>query len=272
MNLRILIVFFFLTFLQNSYSQEDAKLLPSESSQGKVLNTFMFEVGSARRADTYLSPIHYSGWTGKLGYEHIRAFEARPLMWKLNVNLGIDRTVNKVKNSAMLGAQIEGRWSLLRRWRVSNFAELGAGGAATLDAGALYLSRNGNNPVAANASLTADVAGYASVCFRLGRLPVVANYHVALPVVGGMFAPDYAQLYYEIYLGDHKGLLSAAYWGRYFRIDQMLSVNLNVGPHQLTLGYGVDVLSTKVHDIISRRIDHTVVVGITTGWLSYYKK
>lgn len=249
------------------------RTLPSEASAGLVQNTFMLTVGSAHRADTYLTPLHYDGWIGGVGYTHRRAFRSRPLVWNLDVSLDLDRTMNRVRNSAMLGARFEARWSLLDRMRLCDNVEIGVGGATTLDAGALYLSRNGNNPVAANASWTVDVAAYASARFRIGRLPVTAMYRATLPVVGAMFAPDYGQLYYEIYLGDSKNIFTGAYWGRYFRLDQQVTVDLAFrNGKSLKLGYGADILSTKVKGIVSRRINHTFILGLTVGWFSYTPK
>ena len=234
-----------------------------------VSNAFMLEAGAAHRADTYLTPLHYSGWTAKLAYEHAANFSGAPLFWTLDAQVQLDRTLNPVRNSAMLGAQLLLRWSAIRSWRLGTSPfTLGAGGSTTLDVGALYLSRNGNNPVAANASWTVDAAAFASCRFRVGRLPVTAIYNARLPLAGAMFAPDYGQLYYEIYMGDSKGIFSAAYWGRYFRLDQRITFDLKVNNKNLRLGYGCDILSTKVHHIVGRRIDHTFIIGIATDWLT----
>lgn len=233
----------------------------------KVNNAFSIGLGSAHRADTYLSPLHYTGWSSELNYEHFHAFSRIPALWGLNVGLIVDRTENPVRNSAMLGAQFEARWTMMRRWEFGKRYQVGIGGATTLNAGALYLRRNGNNPVAANASWTADISAYGSARFKIGRMPVTALYRATLPVVGAMFAPDYGQLYYEIYLGDSNGLFTGAYWGRYFRLDQRVTVDMKVGRKWLRVGYGADILSTKVKGIVSRRIDHTFVLGITTDWL-----
>lgn len=234
-----------------------------------VNNAFMFELGSAHRADTYLTPLHYSGWTGKLAYGHAHSFRNRSLFWELDVNLQLDRTMNKVRNSRMFGAQFLARWSAVKTWNIVENLSLGAGAATTLDAGALYLSRNGNNPVAANASWTIDASAYASYRFKIGKLPVTAIYRADLPVVGAMFAPDYGQLYYEIYLGDSKNIFSGAWWGRYFRLDQSATLDIKVNSKYLRLGYGCNIISTKVNHIISRRIDHTFIIGITTDWLTH---
>lgn len=228
----------------------------------------MLEIGGANRADTYLTPLHYKGWDVRLGYEHINAATTKPFLWMLNADITTDRTLNPVRNSAMLGAQLQCRWAIMYRHAFSQRYEVGVGGATTVDAGALYLSRNGNNPVAANASWTADIAAYATARFNVGKVKAVAFYRAALPVIGAMFAPDYGQLYYEIYLGDRHAIFSPAVWGKYFRLDQRLTVDLKIGSKWLRVGYGMDILSTKVHDIVSRRIDHNFVLGLTTDWFS----
>lgn len=240
----------------------------ADSTATVVTNAFTFGIGTAHRADTYLTPLHYDGQGITLGYEHFRAMKSRPWLWHFEASLSGDRTLNPPRNSTMYGAQVEGLAGALRRYTVAKGIEAGFGPATTLDAGALYLSRNGNNPVAANASWTVGLGGYAAARFRLGRLPMTAVYRASLPVAGVMFAPDYGQLYYEIYLGDRRGLVAGAWWGRYFRLNQCVTLDIKVRRKNVRLGYGCDVLSTKVRGIVSRRINHEFVLGISTDWLS----
>lgn len=241
-----------------------------EDVERPVLSSWMLEVGSAHRADTYLSPLHYTGWSAGVGYERFQATGFSPEKWvrALNVGVEIDRSLSPGMNSALWGAGISGRWALMRRFKVRPDVDFGIGGATSLDAGALYMSRNGNNPVAAKAAWTADIAGYAVWRFKLAGVPAVALYRADLPVAGAFFAPDYGQLYYEIYLGDSHGIVSPAVWGKYFALDQRLSVDLRFGATALRLGYGLDIRSTKANDIVSRRINHVAVIGLSGEWLS----
>lgn len=234
-----------------------------EGDFNTISNSFMLGVGTAHRADTYLTPLHYTGTVTGVDYEHFRIARRIPLAWSLTAGLDIDRTENPVRNSVMLGAQFEVEAAVYRRFSAGRRVRFGIGGCTVLDAGALYLSRNGNNPVAANASWTVGVAGYATASFRIGRMPVVATYKAELPVVGAMFAPDYGQLYYEIYLGDTAGIFSGAWWGRYFRINQRLSLDLKIRHKYLRIGYAPEIQSTKVNGVVSRRINHTFVLGLT---------
>lgn len=235
---------------------------PLAQPASRITNIFSMSGGSAHRADTYLTPLRYNGWNISVGYEHSLKFKSRPLMWVLDVETRFDNTRNRARNSTMLGAQFMARWALMWLRNFGTRYELGVGGSTTLDAGALYLRRNGNNPVAANASFTIDVTAQFAVNFNLGRVPAVASYRAVLPVAGVMFTPDYGQLYYEIYMGDTKGLFGPAVWGRYFRLDQMLALDLEIGPHSLRVGYSPDIVSTQVNGIVSRRIDHNFVIGI----------
>jgi hypothetical protein len=89
-----------------------------------------------------------------------------------------------------------------------------------------------------------------------------------LPVTGAFFSPDYGELYYEIYLGNHSGLAHAAWFGNYFRLDNLLTADLRLGSTNLRLGYRADVMSTKVNNIVTRRVTHSFVIGVSGEWLS----
>ncbi len=103
-------------------------------------------------------------------------------------------------------------------------------------------------------------------------MPVVATYRASLPFIGAFFAPDYGQLYYEMYLGDTSGVVSAARWGRYFRFDQRITVDLRLGGTTLRLGYGFDGGSTKVHSIVTRKVSHSAIIGVGGEWISLGSK
>lgn len=235
-----------------------------------VTSAWTIAAGSAHRCDTYLTPLHYTGWNVAVGYERFQATGFAPDTWvrALDSNVSVDRTLNPVRNSQLWGANIKGRWAAMHRWNITSALTLGIGPSTTLNAGALYMSRNGNNPVAANVSWTVDASAYAVYRLTIGRLPVVAMYRATLPVTGAFFTPDYGQLYYELYLGDSKGVVSAAWWGNYFALDQRITADLRLGATALRLGYGVDIMSTDVHHTVTRRITHCAILGVSGEWIS----
>ena len=238
-----------------------------------VLSAYTAEVGKAHLADTYLTPLFYDGWHVGLGYERMQAMKFDPRRWvmQLSADVVADHTQNRGHNSVMWNLEANVRWGMMRRW-ADCFAvdglTLGIGPATEVRAGALYLSRNGNNPASAKGAWTVNAQGYAAYGMRIGRLPVCFRYECSLPVTGIFFAPQYGELYYEIWLGDRSGLVRGAWWGNYFRMDNRLTADLRFGGTALRLGYHADVISTKASGVVSRRVTHAFTIGVTTEWIS----
>ena len=235
-----------------------------------VTSSYMLEGGSAHLADTYLTPVHYTGEHFGFAYQRMQAMKFRPDRWVMQLKIGIsaDHTQNPVKNATMWAATLRGSWAMMHRWCLGHGLTVSAGAGASLTGGALYLSRNGNNPVAARASLTLDATGSVGWHGKVMGLPVTARYQPTLPLTGAFFSPDYGELYYQIYLGDHSGLCHAAWPGNYFSFDNLITVDLHLGATALRLGYHNRTFSSKVNNIVSRDISHSFVIGITTEWLS----
>ncbi len=89
-----------------------------------------------------------------------------------------------------------------------------------------------------------------------------------LPLTGIFFSPEYGELYYEIYLGNHSNLVRGAWPGNFFRLDNLATLDLRFGATILRLGYRCGVMSSKASDIVTRRITHTAVIGIASEWLA----
>jgi len=193
-----------------------------------------------------------------------------PDKWVRQLRLGINgsRTTNPAGNSYLWYGGIDFSWGMMRRWKLPCGFSAAIGGSASLELGCLYLERNGNNPASAKAAVTLNATGYIAWNGSIWSLPVTVRYQPTLPVTGAFFAPDYGELYYEIYLGNHSGLAHCAWWGNYFRLDNMLSADLHFGSTSLRLGYSADILSTKVNEVVTHIITHTAVIGISGEWIS----
>ncbi len=247
--------------------QEERPLRP-------VLSAYGVELGTSHLADTYLTPLHYNGWHAGLSYERMQAMAFNPEAWimQLSARVNFDRAQNPARNAAMLNLEAEAAWTMMRRWRAPFGApealSLGIGPGTSLRGGVLYLNRNGNNPAAAKGAWTLNANAFAAYNLRIGKLPVTLRYEVMLPVTGVFFAPEYGQLYYEIWLGERDGLAQMAWWGNYFRIDNRVSADLRLGGTTLRVGYHNDIISTKAHDIVSRRITHSFSFAVVTEWTS----
>ena len=235
-----------------------------------VLSTFMVEAGSHHVRDTYLTPLEYKGWITALSYERMQAMKFNPERWimQLDGRLEVSRMLNPAKTALMWELDFRPSWSMLWRTRLPYGFTVAAGGNASADLGVLYLPRNSNNPASAKASLTVGATAMAVWNGRIGRMPITLRYQPALPLVGAFFSPDYDELYYEIWLGNHSGLAHFAWPGNFFRFDNFLTADLHFGGTTLRVGYRCEVFSGKSGNIVNRDITHCFVLGIATELIS----
>jgi hypothetical protein len=235
-----------------------------------VQAAYTVEVGGARLINTYLTPLRYSGETYALHYERRQAMRFSPESWLMQLDFGLryDHTVNPAGNASMLYGGVDFAWAMMHRWQLPKEITLGLGGEARADLGCLYLKRNGNNPAQAQAAITVGLAGYALWNTRIGRLPISVRYSAALPTVGAFFAPEFGELYYEISLGNRTGLAHCAWWGNYFNLRNLLTVDLHLGHTSLRLGYRCNILSSSANHITWRSVTHAAVIGISGQWIS----
>ncbi|MDE7411977.1 MAG: DUF3316 domain-containing protein [Paramuribaculum sp.] len=235
-----------------------------------VWSAYTLSSGSSHIADTYLSPIKYAGWTVGFGYNRLQSMKFSPERWimQLRFNLDASCSKNQAKNTDIWYAGINFSWGMMYRWKLPYGLSAGVGGSAMIDLGCLYLSRNGNNPASAKAAATLNATGYITYKTHLWSLPITLRYQPTLPVIGAFFSPDYNELYYEIFLGNRSGLAHCAWFGNFFRLDNLLTADLNFGNTSLRIGYSANFHSTKVNDIVTHNYTHCAIVGISGEWIS----
>ena len=237
-----------------------------------VLSAYTMEVGSAHVLNTYLTPLRYSGWSATLNYERMQAMGFDPERWvmQLDFTAKLDGVRNPARNATMWSLEAELSWAMLRRHRIASCPALQLywGGFTALRGGALLLARNGNNPAQAIGAWTIGAEGAAVVNFNIRRLPVTLRYQARMPLTGIFFSPDYGELYYEIYMGNHSGLVHGAWPGNYFRLDNLATADLRLGNTVLRLGYACDVFSSKASGIVSRNVAHRFVLGVAVEWIT----
>ena len=98
-----------------------------------VLSAYTVHAGSAHIAETYLSPLKYSGQAFGLGYERMQAMKFNPEHWVQTLDLGLDfaRTLNPARNATTWQLMLEGAWSMTHRWKLHGGWSLYAGGTPT---------------------------------------------------------------------------------------------------------------------------------------------
>jgi len=236
-----------------------------------VNSVYTIEAGSSHITDTYLSPIKYSGWHIGLNYERYQAMKFSPEKWVMQMRFGLsaDHDENIAGNRDMWYGELDFSWGMMRRWNLPfNGLSTGIGPYASLEAGCIYLDRGGNNPASAKASVMIGATGYVAWNGKIGRLPITLRYQPSIPVAGAFFAPDYGELYYEIYLGNHSGLAHFGWWGNYFTLDHTLSADFHFGSTSLRIGYRGKFYSTDVNHTVTNMATHSAVIGISGEWIS----
>lgn len=237
-----------------------------------VTALFNFSIGSSHLADTYLSPIKYSGWSVGLGYERWQAMKFSPerSLMHLEFEVSTDRTHNLTGNAIMWNFNLNGDWSIMRKWRFPGLGGIvaGIGPGVNINLGCFYTARNGNNPASAKGSITIDAAGFIGKRFTaLGKI-IDLRWSSGVSLLGAFFSPDYGELYYEIWLGNHSGLAHLAWPGNFFRWHNSVTADLHLGNTILSLGYKGKIYSTKVNDITTRAFTHCFTLGIGGEWIS----
>lgn len=235
-----------------------------------LTSLYTIEVGTSRDFNTYLSPVRQSGTHFGIAatWSRAMAFDPQHFIMDFDAGFSFDLNHNRQHTSSMTGLDLALGWDMLYRLRPLPGLQVAGGAGLELDAGALYLPRNSNNPVAARLSLDLTLNLRADYTLRIGRLPVTFTERMSLPSLGVFFSPQYGQSYYEIYLGDSSGLARFGWWGNHFAITNHLSAQFTVCNIRLSVGYKAQCRSSYVSHINTRLVNHSVTLGIATDWIN----
>lgn len=239
-----------------------------------VTSAYMLLTGSSSVADSYLSPLTYRGWNMAFAYERMQAMKFDPDNWvmQLDTHVELDRGRNHADNATTWRIEGSFTWGMMHRWRPLPGLTLAAGGSTGIDAGCIYNPRNSNNPASAKLAWTVNATAYAACNINIGRLPVTIRYQPTLPLAGMFFSPEYDELYYEIYLGNHDGLVHFAWPGNRFAITNLITADLHFGATSLRLGYRGYSLSSKANNLVTNIHTHSFIIGIAGEWLSLSRR
>ncbi len=237
-----------------------------------VASAYTFEIGSSHIADTYLSPITYRGWSAAFAYERMQAMKFDPERWvmQLDARTEIDRGRNRADNATTWRLDLAAKWGMMRRWSdiLVPKLTLAAGGSTGIEGGCIYNPRNGNNPASAKLAWTVNLTGYAAYNLCLGRLKTTLRYQPTLPLFGAFFSPDYDELYYEIYLGNHSGLAHFAWPGNRFEMTNLLTADFHLGNTVVRVGYRNLIYSSEINHLTTNVTTHAFVFGLAGEWIS----
>lgn len=272
MNIRLLsILFFIIVRFSSIASATTSDTIENKHNEIRPISfTYTIEWGKSDIIDTYLSPLKYSGDKFSLSAEWMKALKQNPqhLSMIFDAEIYGDICKSPARNSSLYNIGIDLGWHIFYKYQPIKGLTIGGGGGATINAGALYLPRNSNNPVSAYASIDATLNAIASYSLNIGKLPIRITNRTTLPSLGVFFSPDYGQTYYEIYLGNHSGLVHFGWWGNHFSLDNHLSASIAIGNMSLRLGYRFNIKSSYVNNINTRHTSHAITFGISSDWIN----
>jgi hypothetical protein len=252
----------------------DAPLPQSDQAEEvlrPVRSAFMLEGGSSHLLDSYLSPLKYTGWHTAFTYERNQAMKFAPATWRQQLILGgeINNADNPARNASMLYGNLAASWAMSRLWRLPHNLRVSGGGMVVGNLGGMYNRRNSNNPASLKADVSLGVTASLGWNFKIKRLPIDLRWQTSLPIIGAFFSPEYDELYYEIYLGNHHGLAHFGAPWNMFRWDNLVTADLALGAATaLRLGFRSQIYSTEANHISTRNFSYSLVIGVVTDWLS----
>lgn len=239
-----------------------------------VTGIYALEFSRTSVLATYLSPLKYQGNQFSLSGSWSKALPFNPenAVMQFDGSASFCNLLNPAQTSRMVGLTGEFSWDMAWRKRLPKSFQITLGGGFDLYGGAYYLLRNSNNPVQAIANLSLMMTGSVSKHFQIGRLPILISDRVKLPSFGVFFNSEYGETYYEIYLGNQKGLAHTGWWGNNFRIDNLLSVTLDFGRTAMTMGYRFNTYTQWANNLNTKIFTHSFVIGVIPGGVGLKKR
>lgn len=246
----------------------------TETQSRPIIGSYRFEIGTKSAYSTYLSPFTYRGTNYSLSGFWTKVLPQNPehLAMHFEGRLNLGDFLNPARSAREIDLHAAVQWGLMWQKRFQRDWMVGVGGTVGVYGGMLYLPRNGNNPVAAQFATGIGVQGYASRVWKIGRLPILFSDRVTLPLLGGFFSPEYGESYYEIYLGNRKGLAHFAWPGNRFGIDNLFCVTLDFGTTAMEVGYRISFQNEKANHLTTRTFNNAFVIGVIPGSIGLKKQ
>ncbi len=172
--------------------------------------------------------------------------------------------LSPAKNSRMYDLSLSLQWGVEQYWTPLKGLSVSAGATVGVDGGAIYLVRNGNNPVqalfwaGASATLRGTYSG-----LRLAGKPLDISACAEIPTVGAFFCPAYGETYYEIYVGNHGGLAHFGWWGNRPQVKARVTADWKLGRNALSIGVEYRYQGLECNSITTRQAQCSAIVGIS---------
>lgn len=249
---------------QNGYDEVQSEPLRP------IMSAYMVDLGHTSVLDTYLSSIRYKGVNLRLSYERMQAMKFNPKKWIMQLEAGVDYTPakNPSKDISMHTLMADFKWGMMHRWRFSPELQLFGGGNAEFRGGALYVPANSNNVVSVKINMGLNLTGMAVYNRKIGKLPVSFRYQATLPLISAFYSPDYGESYYEMYVGNHSGLVHVGWIGNHFTMQNLLTADMHFGKTTLRVGYRGVLETSWINNLNTQIFRNSLVLGVCGEWIS----
>ena len=266
-------IFLFFLILFSSFNVCRSEECDSATSR-PVIGVYSLETGRENVLATYLSPLHYTGtkWGLSGFWSKAMPFNPENAVMHFKGGANFSNLLNPAHTARMVGITADFAWGLEWRKRLPEDLQLTLGGELEVQGGAYYLLRNGNNPVEALFETSLNISASLSRPFRIKNLPFIVSDRISLPSAGIFFAPEYGETYYEIYLGNHKGLVHPGWWGNNFMVDNLFSITFDFGRTAAMIGYRFDMKTQWANQLNTKIMTHSFVIGIIPGGIGLKNK
>lgn len=254
----------------SAYSQNEEK----ESQSRPVTGIYGIEIGRKNTLATYLSPLHYKGSSLSVtgSWSKAMPFNPQSVIMYFNASAGFDDMLNPAETARMVALSGSFNWGMSWRKAMPWQLQLTLGGSVGMEGGAYWLMRNGNNPIQAMASVNLSARASLGRPFKIRNLNMLVRDELSLPSLSVFFSPEYGESYYEIYLGNHKGLVHPGWWGNNFKIDNLLSLTFDFGKTAAMIGYRFKADTQWVNNLNTKILTHNFVIGVIPGGIGLKPK
>lgn len=239
-----------------------------------IVQNYRVELSHTNARSSYLSPLPYSGKGVAVSAQWSKASRLHPenMVMDFKFDAQASDNLNPAKSAQMYGIDANLAWGLSWRKRWQNDIQTTLGGSTFARGGALYLTRNGNNPVTALGTAGVNLNGSASWHSAIGDIPILITDALTIPSLSLFFSPQYGETYYEIYLGNQNGIIHPGWWGNNFGINNLLSCTFDFGHTAFELGYRYERSSYYASNLFTMTDRHSLVIGVIPFGIGLRKK
>jgi hypothetical protein len=216
--------------------------------------------------DTYLSGQKsiYSGWGARIlgDYMKMTGLLQGAVSCQHLFNIDFSSTKNRMKTASDYSLFLDYSYGLHYHFKPLPTLTLLVGAQVGFDFGAIYNTRNGNNPISPKMAANIGFSGMTDYRFRIKKQAFVLRYQLDIPSFGYMFSPDYGASFYEIYLGNNNGLFLFSSFHNQWILKNYMTLELPLKSFTMRITYLNHIYRTHVRDLETHINSNHLMIGL----------